>query len=120
MSLLGNHRLVSAAEIGHLDLLTLLTSGIPLSLPGGEQLILGVLRPDSPCVGKPIESGCLTNGSDDAVVVAILRQGRALLPRPATTLQAEDRVILIVSEQIRERLSQHLAPLPPETSEPAT
>jgi CIC family chloride channel protein len=106
-------RLVSIpATIAHLDLLELLTSGIPVDLPDGKQLTIGMLRAESSCVGQPIQSGCLGK-TDEEEIVAVLRQGRMLLPHPDTVLRAEDQLLVIASPQTWARwLVEHLAPIP--------
>jgi len=98
-------------KVSHLDLMKLLRSGVAVDLSEGKQLTIGTLRSDSPLVGKPVkweeESG------DDVEIIATLRAGEMLLPRPDTILQAEDRILAIVSPQARERLERHFVPLSP-------
>lgn len=114
LGLLSDRQIASTAAIGRLDLLALLSSGIALDLPDGKHLALGVLRSESPCVGQSIASGCLADNKEDFAIAAILRQGRLHLPHPDTTLRAGDRLIVIASGSMEERMSQHLAPLSPE------
>lgn len=110
LGLLRTRQVSIPATIAHLDLLALLTSGIPVDLPDGKQLTIGVLRSESSCVGQPIQSGCLGE-TDDEEIVAVLRQGRMLLPHPDTVLRAKDQLLVITSPQAWGRwLAEHLAP----------
>ena len=43
---------------------------------------------------------------DDVEIIATLRAGQMLLPHPDTILQAEDRVLAIISPQARERFER--------------
>ena len=56
LSVLGTRQLPKAAKVGHLDLVTLLDSGVPVNLPGRRQLNVGVLHPLSALVGKTMRS----------------------------------------------------------------
>ncbi|MGH9681023.1 MAG: chloride channel protein, partial [Candidatus Acidiferrales bacterium] len=59
LNLLGTRSIPNAAKVGHLDLVALLDSGIPINLPGRRQLHVGVLRPESSLVGKKTQD-CYT------------------------------------------------------------
>jgi chloride channel protein, CIC family len=111
MDLLEKRSVTSPSVIGHLDLLALLESGIAVDLTEGKQLTIGVLRPESSWVGRPIRLGSQEELGAEMEMVAILRQGEMLLPHPDMLLQAGDRVLSIVSPGARDRLSRHLAPL---------
>ncbi len=113
LSLLGKRQVPSPDTIGHVDLLALLASGIPVDLPDGKQLTMGVLRSESPWVGQSVHSDCLVEARDDIEIMAILRQGQMLLPHPDTVLRAEDQLLVITSSQARARLAEHLTLLSP-------
>jgi CIC family chloride channel protein len=97
--------------VGHLDLWSLLKSGVAVKLAGGKELTIGVLRPESPWVGQPLGSGHRKEFGDDIEIIAILRRERMLLPHFDTVLQAGDRLLAIVSPQEKEGLRRHLAPV---------
>ena len=52
LKLLGSRKIPRAARIGHLDLVALLDSGIPVTLPGRKELAVGVLPSQSIPGGK--------------------------------------------------------------------
>jgi CIC family chloride channel protein len=95
----------------HLDLLDLLRSGVAVSLAGGKQLTIGILRKKSPWVGKPLRSGYLAERSGETEIVAVLREGQIILPHRETVLHSGDRLLMVSSPQAQEQLKQHLAPL---------
>jgi CIC family chloride channel protein len=98
--------------ICHLDLLSLLKSGVALNLSEGKQLTIGMLRPESPWVGRPLNSRYREELGGEIEIIAILRAEQILLPHSDTILRAEDRLLAIISPQVKERLERHLAPLP--------
>ena len=67
--------------IACLVLLALLTLGIPVGLPDGKQLTLGMLQTKNACVEQPIQLGCLEDVGE-VEVVAVLRQELRLLLQP--------------------------------------
>ena len=46
LRLLGKQKLPAAMKVGHVVLVALLDSGIPIKMPGRKELNLGVLRPE--------------------------------------------------------------------------
>lgn len=110
LRLLDERRISVPATIGRLNLQSLLDAGIVLELPEGKELTIGIVQPQSPYVGKSIQSNGLIE-FDDVQLVAILRQDQVLLPEPQTVLQAGDQILLISSPAAWEHLGQHLVPL---------
>jgi CIC family chloride channel protein len=111
LQLLGTQRIPDAATIGHLDLVTLLDSGVPIKMPGRKELSLGVLRPESSFVGKTIQA-CYEAAAGTALeVIAVLRNGEVLLPQSNTVLQQNDRLLIIGSSRARSRIAEHFVPL---------
>ncbi len=99
-------------KVCHLDLMTLLKSGVAVNLSEGKQLAIGILRPESAWVGKPARFGPSEELGGEFELIAILREGQIRLPHPDTLLQAGDRLLVITSSQGKEYLERnHLAPL---------
>ncbi len=111
LKLLGKSKIPRAAKVGHIDLVTLLDSGIPVRLPGRKHLNIGVLRPQSTLVGGTIQSCYQAAGNGALEIVAILRAGEIVLLTPATILQENDRILIIGSKEARMKIAEHLAPL---------
>lgn len=115
LRLLGQYQISVPPTISHLDLYSLLASGIPVDLPDGKQLHVGVLKSESPWVNKTIESGYweeINHGMQDEIeIIAILHKGNVLFPHFDTVLQLGDRLLMITSPQGWEWIGQHIAPL---------
>jgi TrkA-C domain len=110
LRLLEQGKIVLPPPITHLHLAALLQSGVALDLPDGSQLVIGALRPESPWVGKQLQSRTLTGSIVDSKVAAILRGKTVLRARPETVLQPGDRLLMIASQQAQAELLEHLVP----------
>ncbi len=110
LELLRTHAIASLPEARSLELLSLLESGVPLSFGDGKRLRIGVLRPESPCAGTAVDSGCLRGKSGDFELVLIRRGGRTLWPRPETQLQGGDQIVAVASD---DEWAAHSADLQP-------
>lgn len=109
LDLLQRRRIPTQAEVGHLDLVALLEQRIPVDLTGGKILMIGSLLKESSCIGKTIQSDCLTKGEKETEIVAILREGKLILPNEDIVLQEEDQLLLITSSEISEQLKKHIS-----------
>ncbi len=113
LRLLGTAQIPRAAKVGHLDLVALLDSGIPVQMPGRKKLNVGVLRPESALIGKTVQA-CYEAACGSALeIIAILRGGEVVLPKRDTVLQENDRVLMIGSSEARSRIAEHIADLEP-------
>jgi len=112
LHLLGRRNLPLTDQLGHLDLLRLLRSKIHFDLPGGRQLTMGLIKDDSPIVGKTIRMLYQRLNNSDFEIVAVMRREHVLLPHPDTLLEPKDRVILIASQEAQKPLSQYIALAP--------
>lgn len=113
LSVLGTRKLPKGANVGHLDLVMLLDSGLPVNLPGRRQLNVGVLHPQSALVGKTIQACYEMAGDVPLEIVAILRAGNVVLPTRDAVLQEDDRLLIFGSTEAGARLTQHLTPVTP-------
>jgi hypothetical protein len=112
LSLLGKRGLPLMDKVGHLDLLRLVRSRMRFDLPGGKELTMGMVREDSPLIATTIADLYARLQQYDFEIIAVLRREHVLLPHPNTLLEANDRLMLIDSPQVREPLRQFIAPLP--------
>ncbi|MEJ2261838.1 MAG: chloride channel protein [Anaerolineales bacterium] len=97
--LLAEREVFVPKTVSHLDLRTLLASGIPVDLPDNKRLLIGVLKPESAYVAKPIRVNFSLDDQDDLELVAVFRDGHTFLPHPEVKLQAGDRLLLITTPQ---------------------
>ena len=113
LPLLGTRKIPKAAKVGHLDLVALLDSGIPIRVPGRKELNLGVLRPESSLVGKTIQA-CYDEARGGTLeIIGIVREGKIILPAPDTILREHDRLLIIGSSEARASIAEHIAPFEP-------
>jgi CIC family chloride channel protein len=112
LNLLGRRNLPLMDKVGHLDLLRLLRSRVQFDLPGGRQLTMGLVKEESPLVGKTIRTLYQQLNVHDFEIVAIMRREHVLLPHPDTLVEPNDRVILIASQSALEPLAKYIAPIP--------
>jgi CIC family chloride channel protein len=108
LELLARHPVPVRANIGRLDLVPLLASGVPIDLPDGNHLRLGVLRQESACVGRPVS--CLAALDEAIEIVAVIREGRVVLPDTEPRLRKGDQLLLICSGPACEKLQAHIQP----------
>jgi CIC family chloride channel protein len=91
-----------------LELVSLLRSGVPVSLVAGKQIRIGVLRPKSPCVGQPIAGSCLVSDKAEVEFILVLRGDSALWPQDDLKLEAGDRLVAVASDAGWANLSGHI------------
>ena len=111
LKLLGKKKIPRTAAVGHIDLVTLLDSGIPVQLPGRKHLNIGILPPQSALVGATIQSVYKAVGHGNLDIVAILRAGELIFPAPDTVLKENDRILVIGSSEARTKIAEYLSPL---------
>jgi len=113
LRILGTGQMPRGVNPGHLDLVSLLDSGVPLKLPGKKELNIGLLRAGSSLVGKSIQD-CTEMAHDGALeIVGVVREGELVLPARETVLRGNDRLLIIGSAHARDSLAEHIAPVEP-------
>lgn len=88
LQLLDQGKVSLPPNMNHLHLAALLQSGVALDLPDGSQLVTGALRPESPWVGKQIQSRALSGPVADTKIIAVLRGKSVILARPENGVTA--------------------------------
>ena len=102
LDLLKTHGVSTGAKGRGLELISLLTSGVPVTLPDDEQIRIGVLRPNSCWIGQAVPS---ENGVE---FILVLRQNRVLFPHPDLKLEAGDQIIAVAAQAEWAGLREHL------------
>ncbi|MEJ2685315.1 MAG: chloride channel protein [Candidatus Sulfobium sp.] len=108
--LLGTSRVNMPSTCTHLDLRALIASGIPVDLPDGKRLVMGMLRPKSPYVGMKVHEVFPLEKREELEVVAVFRQGHTLLPHTGLVFQSDDRVMAVTTPSAWKRLADHFSP----------
>ena len=111
LRLLDSGNLPLPADITHLHLASLLQTGLALELPDGSQLIVRLLPPESPWVGKEIQSRPPSDVLAHTRIASILRGTTVVLARPNTILQPGDRVLIVVEAEALGKLGEYLSPV---------
>jgi CIC family chloride channel protein len=99
LHLLSDQGLTLPETDARVNLQALLQGGIPVELPDGKRLVLSELKRGSKYVGKSVVDSFPVNSENDVEVIAVLRQGKTLLPHGQVKLQTDDRVLVICSEK---------------------
>jgi len=116
--LLGMKQTPFPSTVSHLSLRALLAAGVPVDLPGGKQVFLGVLKRGSPLAGKTL-AACEAVAEGQIETVAVFREGQTLLAHGGVTLRRDDQVVAVVTPDARLRLAAHFAAPRPLRSSPA-
>jgi CIC family chloride channel protein len=104
LKILSERQSFDPSMLGHVNLLSLLESGLPIDLPGGKQLFILTLSPDSPQCGTPVEQSCVSEEGEDWEIVAIFRGEHLMLPNSCTVPQAGDQFLVMTSPKHLEKL----------------
>ncbi len=89
----------------------LLASGIPVTLPDGKQLLLGVIPNGSSFVGLTFPAEFPPDLEGRVEILAAFREGKTYHPHEDFRLQAGDQMLVVATKDARERLSKHFAPI---------
>jgi len=108
IELIRSHRISSAKSLREMDIISLMQSGIPVTLHSGERMLLGEVQKDSPVANQPLSSlaGCIQDKC--LKVLAIFRENEVLLPHTDSVLKQGDRLLLICEPQTEALLKEKL------------
>ena len=105
--LLREHRAAPLKQVGHLDLRSLLESGVPVELRDGKQLTIATLASHSNLVGRPVTVHVFERGATDIELAAVLRTGYTILPGTGARLRAGDTLLVLAAPDARARIAEH-------------
>jgi len=91
-------------------LVSLLRSGAAVDLPGERRLAVGVLRGESPFVGRTVADSAAQLEAEGITVVSVIRGEHMLAPRPDLTFTKGDRLILVAKAADLEHAWSHMSP----------
>ncbi|MFI5245771.1 MAG: chloride channel protein, partial [Gemmatimonadales bacterium] len=96
------------SDTGSEALVSLLRSGAAVELPGERRLAVGVLRAESPFVGKTVGESEAQLEAEGMTVVSVIRGEHMLAPRPDLTFTKGDRLILVAKAGELEHAWKHM------------
>jgi CIC family chloride channel protein len=109
IQLLAKRQVRIPETISHVDLRTLLETGIPIDLPGNRSLVIRPVTKDSVYMGKRAQDCCPSDNEEEVDLVLVFRDKQIIFPHEETYLKAGDRLLLIASYnalQVREKQLQ--------------
>jgi len=107
--LLAKRKIDVPDTISHVNLSTLLDTGIPIDLPEDRRLIINVVKKDSDQIGK-LAKVCFPPECDDEVdLVAVFRGPKLIFPNSKLRIRADDRLLLIASPDGRDKQNEALS-----------
>jgi CIC family chloride channel protein len=110
LHLLDASRISMPTTCSHLDLRALLASGVPIDLPDGKRLVIGMLKPESPYAGKRVQEVFPPEQREELEVVAVFRQGHTLLPHSGLIFEPDDRMMAVTTPGVWKGLAEHFSP----------
>ena len=106
--LLAKRQVNVPQSISHVDLRTLLETGIPIDLPGGRRLMLETVEEDSPYAGIQSQECCPEERKEEVELVVIFRGKQLVFPHEKTHFQVGDRLLLIASQEAWQDCLDHM------------
>ena len=95
LRILRDEELSPVENLGELDLVALMRSGIRVELSDDRQLFVGMLPPGSALVGTTIAQSGRTLAGEDSNIIGVVRGDTICPPHANLALEAGDRLILI-------------------------
>ena len=109
LRLLRERRVLAPATVDHLDLRSVLASGVPVDLPDGKELILGTLSESSTWSGQPIMIEAPDHNPEITEIVAVFRRSRTILPNchDADRFRPGDQLLIIAPQGSHSEVAEH-------------
>ncbi len=98
------------SDVGYLELLQLIQSGVPIKLSSGKDFLLGEIHENSPLRGKFLSSEAAKPLHQNAEVIALLHDGDILVPNGQTKLHNKDQLLVLAESDKTGKIRELLAP----------
>lgn len=95
-------------DVGRLNFISLLKSGIPLDMPDHKKLFIGILDKKNSCVGTKIEDFCLHKDDKNWEIAGVLREHHLVIPQPEMVLEAKDQLIIFGTDSAVKSLKERI------------
>lgn len=97
-------------NLGELNLLDLLRTGLAVDIGNGLRIFTGLLRPTSPFVGTTVAASGRALAGPNTNIIGILRADETITPGAQTVLNAGDRLVLVADADSVDAVQAQLAP----------
>lgn len=114
IDLIRAHQVTGDKALREMDIVSLMQSGIPLTLHSGERMMMGEVQQDSPVAGHTLKALRQRIPESQLKLLAIFHHDEVRLPHEDSRLRRGDRLLMICSPEIEPVLKQNLL-LPPRT-----
>ncbi|MFV0439111.1 MAG: chloride channel protein [Desulfopila sp.] len=99
IQLLARRNIHVPDTISHLNLSTLIDSGIPIDLPENRRILTGRISQGSSYIGKTA-ADCFPRDEDDQCdLIGIFRDEKLLFPHPGLVIARDDRLLAIATRE---------------------
>ena len=105
--LLAKRKVSVPENISHLNLRTVLDTGIPIDLPDNRRLLVAVIKKGSSYIGRLAEVCFPPDHDNETDLVAVFRGLKLLFPESNLRIRADDRLLLITSLEAWEQHKKH-------------
>ncbi len=113
MRLISEKHSFKGVDVGRLNFISLLKSGIPLDMPDHKKLFIGILDKKNQCVGTKIEDFCLHKDDKSWEIAGVLRDHHLVIPQPEMLLEVRDQLIIFGTDSavksLKERIKIHVS-----------
>lgn len=108
IDLIRAHRVAGEPSLREMDIISLMQSGIPLSLHSGERMLMGELQQNCNLCNELIGSLAEITKDKNLKVLVIFRGDEVLLPTRESRMKPGDRLLLLCSPQTEAILKDKL------------
>ncbi len=105
--LLAKRKVSVPENISHLNLRTVLNTGIPIDLPDNRRLLVAVVKKGSGYIGRLAKVCFPPDHDNETDLVAVFRGLKLLFPESNLRIRADDRLLLITSLEAWEQHKKH-------------
>jgi Trk K+ transport system NAD-binding subunit len=108
IDLIRAHRITGQTSLREMDIISLMQSGIPLTIHSGERMLMGEVQQNCPLANELVGRLCEITGDDHLKVLAMFRGDEILLPTKESRLRADDGLLLVCSPETEAVLKDKL------------
>ncbi len=108
IDLIRAHRIAGQKSLREMDIVSLMQSGIPLTLHSGERMLMGEAQQNSPLAGELIGNLAEATKDPHLKVLALFRGDEVLLPTRQSRLRPGDGLLMLCSPETESVLKEKL------------